>query len=148
MRKLFVAVTVLLLTAACGGAASGGVSAAVPTPTPRPFLPPLAPEELARIRQERFSIWTNTDLSRRTVPLEEVRLVPFRDIFIIRPDQIPPIYAPLFHGVSEADEVLDPLEPVLAVEVKGEAKAYPLRVLVWHEVVNDEIAGEPILATY
>lgn len=148
MRKLLLGLVLAGAAMACGGAASEGFSSAVPTPTPRPLLPPLAPGEVERIRQDRFSVWTDTDLSRSTVPLKEINLVPFQDVGILYPDQIPPVYNPVFHGVSEADEVLDSQEPVLAVEVEGEAKAYPMRVLVWHEVVNDEIAGRPILATY
>jgi hypothetical protein len=39
-------------------------------------------------------------------------------------------------------------EPVLAVALGGEARAYPVRQLAYHHVVNDEVGGEPIAATY
>jgi hypothetical protein len=39
-------------------------------------------------------------------------------------------------------------EPVLSVALGDEAKAYPLRILIWHEIVNDEIGGEPVAVTY
>jgi hypothetical protein len=43
---------------------------------------------------------------------------------------------------------LVPADRVVGVECAGEARAYPLRFLVWHEVVNDTVAGLPILVTY
>ena len=63
-------------------------------------------------------------------------------------DGIPSIDDPKFVSVSEADEFLAGREPVAVVELGGEARAYPLQILTWHEVVNDEIAGEPIAVTY
>ena len=41
-----------------------------------------------------------------------------------------------------------PSDKVIGVDLGGEARAYPLRVLVWHEVVNDTVAGVPIVVTY
>jgi hypothetical protein len=37
---------------------------------------------------------------------------------------------------------------VLAIEIRGEPRAYPLQILIWHELVNDEVAGIPILVSY
>jgi hypothetical protein len=39
-------------------------------------------------------------------------------------------------------------EPVLGVSLGGESRAYPLSVLVWHELVNDELGGRPVLVSY
>jgi hypothetical protein len=39
-------------------------------------------------------------------------------------------------------------DKVVGVHIDGEARAYPLRMLVWHEVVNDTVAGTPIVVTY
>jgi len=63
------------------------------------------------------------------------------------PDGIPPIDDPKFFAPEEAGFVTDQ-EPVLAVEVNGQAKAYPLQILTWHEIVNDTIGGVPISVTY
>lgn len=63
------------------------------------------------------------------------------------PDGIPPIDDPKFLPAGEADFVQDQ-EPVLAVEVNGEAKAYPLQIMTWHEIVNDTLGGEAITVTY
>ncbi len=43
---------------------------------------------------------------------------------------------------------LAPTEPVFGVIINGKARAYPLRILTWHEIVNDELAGVPITVTY
>lgn len=53
------------------------------------------------------------------------------------------------HGPRLAGvRVLHASDPVVGVVVGGEARAYPLWILVWHEVVNDTLGGEPILVTY
>ncbi len=62
-------------------------------------------------------------------------------------DGIPAIDDPLVIGTEEAD-FLSEVDPVLAVEVDGEARAYPLQILIWHEIVNDVIAGRPVAITY
>ncbi|MGH2801353.1 MAG: DUF3179 domain-containing protein, partial [Thermoleophilaceae bacterium] len=63
-------------------------------------------------------------------------------------DGIPSIDEPRFVSVAEADEFLAPREPVAVLELGGEVRAYPLQILTWHEIVNDEIAGEPVGVTY
>ncbi len=63
-------------------------------------------------------------------------------------DGIPSIDNPRFVSLEEADEWIADNELVLAIEYEGEKRVYPLQILVWHEIVNDEIAGDPILITY
>jgi len=63
-------------------------------------------------------------------------------------DGIPALDRPRFVSVAEAGRWLDPREPVLVVEHGGEARVYPLRILVWHEIVNDRIDGLPIAVTF
>ena len=63
-------------------------------------------------------------------------------------DGIPSIDNPKFVSVSDADEWIQDDELVLAITYKGEKRVYPLQILVWHEIVNDVIAGDPILITY
>ena len=65
----------------------------------------------------------------------------------VPPDGIPPIDAPRFVAVDEVD-FLEPDEGVIVVEEAGEAKAYPIQILIWHEIVNDEIGGRPVTVTY
>jgi hypothetical protein len=61
-------------------------------------------------------------------------------------DGIRPIYDPEFASAAEAP--LDDEELVLTISLDGEAKAYPISVLQGREMVNDEMAGIPILATW
>jgi hypothetical protein len=62
-------------------------------------------------------------------------------------DGIPSIDDPLFVEASEVTDV-DDREPVIVFPLEGTPRAYPLRVLIWHEIVNDEILGVPVAVTY
>ena len=84
----------------------------------------------------------STDFSKHTVPLEEFTSGgPPKD-------GIRSIDRPSFVTVREADDWLKDREPVAVVRVNGVTKAYPLSILIWHEIVNDEIGGEPVTVTY
>lgn len=62
-------------------------------------------------------------------------------------DGIPSIDTPVAVKVANAPHLPDK-EPVLRLEMNGEVRAYPLRILIWHEIVNDTIGGVPVLITY
>jgi hypothetical protein len=84
----------------------------------------------------------DTDFSRHTVPYSEILSGgPPKD-------GIPSIDDPQFVSIEEADEWLEPLEPVLRVEVDDVAKAYPIQILMWHEIVNDTVNGLPLVVTF
>jgi hypothetical protein len=55
---------------------------------------------------------------------------------------------PSFEQPALAGSWLRPAEPVAVVAVGQDARAYPLAILVWHEVVNDTIGGVPVAVTY
>ncbi|MFC7018904.1 DUF3179 domain-containing protein [Halomicroarcula sp. GCM10025743] len=61
-------------------------------------------------------------------------------------DGIPAIDDPQFGPAEEA--ALDPGDPVFGAVRDGEAKAYPQSILVWHEIVNDVLGGDPVAVTY
>ncbi len=83
-----------------------------------------------------------TDFSRHSVPLSEiVSGGPKRD-------GIPPIDHPRFEAAADADRWLDDRHPVVVVRAGGEVRAYPLGILIWHEIVNDEVGGVPVTVTY
>jgi len=63
------------------------------------------------------------------------------------PDGIPSIDRPRFHRTGDVDFLQDQ-EPVIAIELNGDARAYPVQILTWHEIVNDTIGGEPTTVTY
>ncbi|NNG03780.1 MAG: DUF3179 domain-containing protein [Inquilinus sp.] len=85
--------------------------------------------------------WPATDFEKTSIDLSEI-------ISGGPPkDGIPSIDAPVFVPVAEAAD-LAPTEPVLSLEIAGDARAYPLRVLIWHEIVNDTVGGAPVAVTY
>jgi len=63
-------------------------------------------------------------------------------------DGIPSIDVPSFESVESADAWLQDDAWILVLEYQGACRAYPLQILVWHEIVNDAIAGDPLLITY
>jgi hypothetical protein len=64
------------------------------------------------------------------------------------PDGIPSIDDPQFVSVEEADAWLVDNEPVVYLERNGEVHAYPVQVLIWHEIINDTVGGVPVAVTY
>jgi hypothetical protein len=64
----------------------------------------------------------------------------------VRKDGIPSIDEPQF--ASPDDVQHEPGDPVFGVVRDGEAKAYPQRILVHHEIVNDTVGGDPVSVTY
>ena len=82
-----------------------------------------------------------TDFGRHSVPLAEIRSGgPPRD-------GIPAIDAPRFVAVGAATFLRD-REPVIALELDGDVRAYPIQILMWHEIVNDEVGGVPVAVTF
>ncbi len=63
-------------------------------------------------------------------------------------DGIPSLDNPKFVSVKEADEWIRDDELVLALEYEGVTRVYPLQILVWHEIVNDNVSGTPLAITY
>lgn len=63
-------------------------------------------------------------------------------------DGIPALTDPGFHTVDVETELAD-REPVIALEIEGEIpRAYPIRYLTWHEIVNDTVGGVPVAVTF
>jgi hypothetical protein len=83
-----------------------------------------------------------TDFSKHTVPLEEiVSGGPPKD-------GIPAIDDPRFVSTDDADRWLEAREPVVVIDLGSEVRAYPLQILIWHEIVNDVVGGTPVTVTY
>ena len=134
------------------------VAAPFPIVTPTPYQapaegPPPEPDlldsaigldERAKLKEFRDpnlgSDW-RTDFSRRSIALTEF-------VSIIPRDGIPPIDEPEFFPVSEPPAYMRPREPVIAVEINGEARAYPLAIMMQHEVANDVVGGVPVVVTF
>ena len=85
--------------------------------------------------------WPKTDFSKTAVALSEIRNV-------IRRDGIPAITKPRFVTALAAAADLSPKEPVVSIVINGDARAYPVRILTWHEIANDRVGGVPVAVTY
>ena len=142
------ALAVLLFLSACAPVVKTAQptqisSSPVPADNP-PFLensmtPTLLPNESPPARAESEF---KTDFSKH--------IVPYNEILSGGPpkDGIPALKDPQFVSVSEAEEWLKPLEPVILVQVEDEAKAYPIQILIWHEIANDTVADEALVVTF
>ncbi|SRR6266545_1267500 len=85
-----------------------------------------------------FADW---DFSKHSIPLNEIISGgPPRD-------GIPALTNPKFVPAEKAD-YMRPHEQILGVFLNGVARAYPIRILSWHEVVNDDFGGNPVLVTW
>ena len=88
------------------------------------------------------SQWPNTDFSKSQIRLEEVTSGgPPKD-------GIPAIDNPVFVSVDQASGWMNANEPVIVVEREGKARAYPLQILIYHEIVNDRFEGVPLSVTF
>jgi hypothetical protein len=103
------------------------------------MAPALLPEEAPPARA---SAEFKTDFSKH--------IVPYSEILSGGPpkDGIPAILDPKFVAVSEADSWLKPLEPVIQVRVGEDVKAYPIQILMWHEIVNDTVGDTHLVVTF
>ena len=144
-RFALAAVTVAVLAAACSNVAEPMVApsptlVSTPVPTPTPELV-LLDDNLTNFLRVIAPSWT-TDFSIHTVPYAEIKPGGTAR------DGIPPIADPIFAPVADAPDYLVDAEPVIVLELNGEQRAYPLSILIAHEVVNDVIGGEPVAVTY
>ena len=151
-----------LVSAACAaGPVDGAPAAAAPSTAvaqlgePTRFPPPTAVPALPRpeiesredpnVIQDRPGFTTeewSTNFDKRSISyLELASGGPPKD-------GIPAIDEPKHDTVQQANEWMEDREPVLALTLGGESRAYPLHILIWHEIVNDELGGVPATVTY
>jgi hypothetical protein len=104
--------------------------------TPKPTLAPDDPPPANAQREFK------TDFSKHSVP--------YGEIFSGGPpkDGIPALSNPKFVTVKEANDWLKPVEPIILFEINGDARAYPIQILMWHEIVNDAVGGVPVIITF
>jgi hypothetical protein len=133
-----------MVALALSGCATATSTPTPATPEPKPIPPgtptpaPTAEERPPAGAASQFS----TDFDRHSVPYDEILSGgPSKD-------GIPALDEPTFVDVPAAGEWLAPDEAVIVLLLDGEARAYPLQVLMWHEVVNDELRGVPVAVTY
>lgn len=64
------------------------------------------------------------------------------------PGMIPAIVRPRFDAPAVASHFLEPGDAVVGVDVRGDARAYPVKLLALHEAVNDVVGGRPLVVTW
>jgi hypothetical protein len=134
-------IVILLLSGCARYDAEPPRAAASPVATATPTS--IASEGTDDLSRAHFdsSGWT-TDFRVHRVPLAEITSGgPPRD-------GIPPIDHPTFVPVENANQWLKPREPVISLVVNRDARAYPLQILIWHEIVNDTVGGVPAAVTF
>ena len=77
-------------------------------------------------------------------------LISYTDVVAGGPpkDGIPAIDNPRLVTIADANRWMEPNEPVIVVLVGNVARVYPLQILMWHEIVNDQIGDTPLSITY
>ena len=149
MKRLALLIALLLVAAACNTAAPSesepiADSTTEPAATRVPAaetVPNTAPAEPGGVASA---------LDDRNDPSFPDPLVDVNQIFSggPPPDGIPPIDDPKFISVDDADAWLGDDEPVVYVSIDGDNRIYPVQILIWHEIVNDTVAGVPVSVTY
>lgn len=126
-----------LFGAACSsGSSSGSVRAASSVAVEQVEASPVEPDVLSAI-EDPYSFRHPEAL------IDVYSLVPGGP----PPDGIPAIDEPTFLRAGDVEFLADE-EPVLALRIGDDARAYPVQVLIWHEIVNDTVEGIPVAVTY
>ncbi|MBS3059949.1 MAG: DUF3179 domain-containing protein [DPANN group archaeon] len=150
--KAWILLTIILLSSACVAPTTGE-----PTyPSLPEGIPPVFDNDISTPGD--VDMPTDTSIMNERVRQDEIKITGRGVKYLIEPskimsggppkDGIPSIDNPKFISVEEADKWIQDNELILAIIHKGVTRVYPLQILVWHEIVNDEIAGDPLLITY
>jgi hypothetical protein len=145
---LLLTLVLLLFLSACASPSGashpgGGSATSIATEEPLPSVPPLTPTLLpSEPPPAGAEAEFTTDFSRHSVP--------YREILSGGPpkDGIPAIDDPQFITVVEADAWLEDREPVVFVQAGGDARAYPIQILIWHEIVNDTVGEQLLIVSF
>ncbi|MCH8994035.1 MAG: DUF3179 domain-containing protein [Chloroflexi bacterium] len=124
-----------IVAVACGSAASGTGDG--DTTIDDPSADPVATVDPVLL----FGPEWQTDFSKHSVEFDELLRGQVRD-------GIPAIDNPQFTSIAGGNEFLAEQEPVIVLELNGDARAYPIQILIWHEIVNDVVGGVPVTVTF
>ena len=144
-RSIALLVTIALVAVACaspGGSASPGAGT---SPDPGESPPTVGGDTTEAPNLNDLRVPTegwSTDFSIASVDLGEFQGGgPPKD-------GIPSIDEPRFESIANAQAWLAPTSPVISLEVGGVARAYPMAILIWHEIANDTLGGVPVVVTF
>ncbi len=89
--------------------------------------------------------WPDTDFSKFSIDYREIKEAG------LGRDSIPPIDKPRFRRARDyrkLNQRIHKSEPVISLVINGDARAYPLAIMMFHEIVNDTVGGVPVAVTY
>jgi len=106
-----------------------------------PLLLILTQYSIAMANDAWQSEWPDTNFSKTSID--------FNEIISGGPpkDGIPSIDNPVFKPVKEINSIADK-EPVISLDINGDTRAYPISILMYHEIVNDTVGDVPVSVTY
>jgi hypothetical protein len=113
-------------------------------PSDQSAQPKLLPEESVPFSTSEWK----TNFNKHTVPFGEILSGGPPKGGIGVDEGIPALLNPSFVSPAEATKWLRDNEPVIFLSHNGESRAYPIQILIWHEIVNDEIGGTPVVVTF
>jgi hypothetical protein len=135
---------IALVAVACGGAYGSSDPAPIAAPDPRGASAETAADKTTTPDISRLSVpsepWA-TDFSIATIDLAEIQ-------GSVPRDAIPAIDDPVFESIDQARTWMNGRAPLIALEIDGDARGYPLAILLWHEIVNDMVGRRPVVVTF
>ena len=140
-RRPFTFVIIAIAGASLTALACSQAVSAPATPVPQSTAAVTSPRDLEASLPDYITRGWKTDFSRHAVPYSEIVSGGQSR------DGVPPLDDPKHVRVADAPS-MDGNEPVISLEINGQSKAYPLSVLIFHEIVNDELGGVPVAVTY
>ncbi len=149
-RSIVESIIVALLVSACAGATAAPTKAPTQAISPGPAsistqesLPKATPTLLPDESPPAGATFEfKTDFSKHSIPYSEILSGgPPKD-------GIPAIDSPTFVAVSDADAWLKPVEPVIFFQIGDDARAYPIQIFMWHEIVNDTVGDVPVVISF
>ena len=154
MKAILMSIVVALVLTACAAATTAPHAPTLTAqPTDIPGGAPLAPAPTAASGTQPTKL-----LPEEPVPFDtgewrtdfKKHTVPFNEILSGGPpkDGIPALDEPQFISTAEAGAWLKDNEPVILFQNQDEVRAYPLQILIWHEIVNDTVGGLPVVITF
>ncbi|MEE9215828.1 MAG: DUF3179 domain-containing protein [Anaerolineales bacterium] len=151
-HKVHKAIALMLVVSAC-------TSEQTVTPDPAPGATRKTSEETFPV-PSRPALIPTVDTNQHSVPLDQIyfdtfdpanRAVPLDqatpELIERLIDAIPPIHAPNYEPASAADWLNDE-DTIVGYAIGKQAWAYPVRILNFHEIVNETLGGEPVLISY
>lgn len=161
-RGLPVSVLALAATVviACGSTDADGTSTppaeSQETPSDQASTTPASSPALAPTTEPTQTAFPGfeTDVFEELSPLPELRSIDpsidlgFDERETLPRDAINPIYSPKFVSPDDLEQPLLEDELVMGLNINGDARAYPVGIMRFREIVNDEVGGVPLLVTW